>query len=322
MVDFSKFNNLFSVMEYFSNEEICKQTIINSRWADGDYVCPHCGHHHCNIGLGGVFYCPECNRKFTCTVGTIFDNTKVALRKWFIAMYLVSSHKKGISSCQLSRDIKVTQKTAWNMLHKIRTLFAQDDSISLSGEIECDEMYLGGMESNKHECKKTKGTQGRSTKTKTPIFGMLERTTIENEKGEIVPFSIVRALKVENTQGATLIPIIQQFVEEGSHIHTDELSSYNALRVCGYEHSVLFHSKKNFSNGFGITSNGIEGFWGHFSRMVIGIYHYVSKKYLQRYIDEACYRWNTRKASEGTRFEYMLRKSCCIVRYEDVRNVA
>ncbi len=111
------------------------------------------------------YNCKDCNRKFNVTVGTIFENTKVDLRKWLIAMYLVSSHKKGVSSCQLARDIKVTQKTAWFMLHKIRGLYGQDDTVSLNGDVEMDEMYLGGREGNKHEDKRTERTQGRSTKT-------------------------------------------------------------------------------------------------------------------------------------------------------------
>ena len=111
-------------------------------------------------------------------------------------MYLISSHKKGVSSFQIMRDCEVTQKTAWFMLHKVRGLYGQSDEKSLTGTVEMDEMYLGGRETNKHESKKTEGTQGRSTKTKTPIFGMIQRG------GNVV------AMKVDNTQGATLMPIV------------------------------------------------------------------------------------------------------------------
>ena len=175
MIDFSKFNSLFSVMEHFTTDSVCKKAIAQSRWADGDVVCPYCGEHHCHLCKDNRYLCKGCNHKFNVTVGTIFENTKTSLRKWFIAMYLISSHKKGVSSHQIARDCEVTQKTAWYMLQKIRTLFAQDDSVALDGEIEADEMYLGGRETNKHESKRTAGTQGRSTKTKTPIFGMVER---------------------------------------------------------------------------------------------------------------------------------------------------
>lgn len=184
------------------------------------------------------------------------------------------------------------------MLQKIRTLFAQDDTVALEGEVEADEMYLGGRETNKHESKKVEGTQGRSTKTKTPIFGMVER-----ENGNAV------VIKVEDTRAKTLMPIIKQFVKDNAHIFTDELSAYNGLSKEGYLHDVIQHGLKMFSDGNGITTNSIEGFWGHFKRLVFGIYHFVSKSYLQRYIDEAVYRWNTKKADESVRFADMFHRS-------------
>ena len=153
------------VIEYFTTEYICRQAVAETRWSDGVIVCPYCGGVHSKVGMDSRYNCKDCNRKFNVTVGTIFENTKVDLRKWLIAMYLVSSHKKGVSSCQLARDIKVTQKTAWFMLHKIRGLYGQDDTVSLNGDVEMDEMYLGGREGNKHEDKRTERTQGRSTKT-------------------------------------------------------------------------------------------------------------------------------------------------------------
>ena len=203
MIEFRKFNSLKSFVRHFNNEQVCKDALIEARW-DDDVVCPHCGQHHCKLRKDGRFRCNSCKHNFSCTTGTIFENTKVSLQDWFLAMYLVSSHKKGISSCQIARDCEVTQKTAWFMLHKIRSLYGQSDAISLNGEVEMDEMYLGGRETNKHESKKTEGTQGRSTKTKTPIFGMIERD------GKVV------AMKVEDTKGATLLSIVEQFVEEGA----------------------------------------------------------------------------------------------------------
>lgn len=189
MIDFSRFDNLFSLVQYFNTDEVCKNTIIEYRWgkADGtvEVVCPYCGSVHCVTRKDGKFRCKDCKRNFSCLVGTIFQNTNVSLTKWFMAMYLISSHKKGISSCQLARDIAVTQTTAWYMLHKVRTLFAQDDSEALEGEVECDEVYIGGKEKWKHQSMRTPNTQGRSTKTKTPVFGMMERSFIKYEEGEI-----------------------------------------------------------------------------------------------------------------------------------------
>ena len=204
MIDFTQFDSLLQVADYFTTNDICKQAIAEARWADCVAVCPYCGGRHCKVGKDGRYLCKDCNRKFNVTVGTIFENTKLPLRKWFMAMYLISSNKKGVSSCQIMRDIKVTQKTSWFLLHKIRGLYGQTDCVSLKGEVEMDEMYLGGRETNKHGNKKTEGTQGRSTKTKTPIFGMVERD------GNIV------AMKVDDTKGATLMPIVSQFVESGA----------------------------------------------------------------------------------------------------------
>ena len=252
------------------------------------------------------YICKDCQNKFSVTVGTIFENTKILLRKWFMAMYLISSHKKGISSCQLARDIKVTQKTAWFILHKIRGLYGQSDATVLDGEVEMDEMYLGGRETNKHESKRTEGTQGRSTKTKTPIFGMIERD------GSGV------AMKVEDTKGATLMPIVGQFVANTAMVYTDELSSYGRLWENGYYHQVVNHGKREFVRCGDIHTNSIEGFWAHFKRVVFGTYHCVSKDYLQRYIDEQVYRWNTREEKASFRFSDMFSKAVKHFDYNDV----
>ena len=309
MIDFKHFDSIFALTEYFNTEERCKRAIRDSRWEKGDVVCPYCGGHHCVERRDGRYRCNHCKRNFSVLVGTIFENTKIPLRKWFIAMYLISSHKKGVSSCQLGRDLHVTQKTAWFILHKVRTLYAQYDTPALEGEVEMDEMYLGGRETNKHESKRTEGTQGRSTKTKTPIFGMVERE------------GSVRALKVEDTRAKTLMPIIKQFVAENAKVFTDELSAYNGLAGEGYIHGVIRHGMKEYSKD-GITTNAIEGFWAHFKRVVFGTYHFVSKAYLQRYIDEAVYRYNTREANESVRFSYMFRNAIGKCDYKAVKMAA
>ncbi len=267
-IDFTMFDSLLSVADYFNTPKKCKQALTESRWGD-DIVCPYCGKHHCKMSKTGRFHCTVCNHNFSSTVGTIFENTKISLRQWFLAMYLISSHKKGVSSHQLSRDIKVTQKTAWYMLQKIRSLYAQSDEEALSGIVECDEMYLGGAEKNKHDSKKTEGTQGRSTKTKKPIFGMIQR------KGNVV------AMTVKDTKADTLMPIIKQFVTDNTVVYTDELSSYSRLSKENFSHGVVHHNDNEFVVG-DVFTNTIEGFWSHFKKMIFGIYHSVSKKHLQK----------------------------------------
>lgn len=309
MIDFSKFNSIISVISHFSSEEICKQALAEVRWGD-DVVCPHCGKHHCTKRKDGRYRCNQCKHNFSCMTGTVFENTKLPLQKWFIAMYLISSHKKGVSSLQIVRDCEVAPKTAWFMLQKIRSLYSQSDETSLNGTVEMDEMYLGGREANKHECKKTEGTQGRSTKTKTPIFGMQERG------GNVV------AIKVENTQGKTLMPIVCQFVESGSTTYTDEANIYCKLGENGYNHEYVNHSQREYVRACDIHTNGIEGFWAHFKRVIFSTYHCVSKDYLQRYIDEQVYRWNTRGMGASYRFADMFKKAAKSFDYTDVLSLS
>lgn len=323
MIDFSHFNSIFELTSYFNSEDKCKKVIFESRWNKHDVICPFCGEHHCTKRTDGRFHCSHCKANFSVTVGTIFENTKIPLVKWFLAMYLISCHKKGISSVQLATDIHVTQKTAWYILHKVRTLYKQDDNVLLSGLVECDEMYLGGREANKHECKKTAKTQGRSTKTKTPIFGMtmVWKTEDVNElTGEVKEktHTYEVAMKVQDTKASTLIPIINHFVAEGSTIVTDELSAYNALDGKKYNHVFVRHGEKEFVVGC-YSTNGIEGFWGHFKRMIFGTYHFVSKAYLERYIDEAVFRFNTKEMKESERFSYMFSKAMGTCYYKDVK---
>lgn len=307
MIGLEKFDNLISLITYFKDNATCKQFLKEQRWGD-DVVCPYCGHHHCYSRSNGQFRCPNCLNNFSVLVGTIFENTKIALVKWFSAMYLISSHKKGISSHQLARDINVTQKTAWHILHKVRSLYSQDDSIELSEDVECDEAYIDGDEKNKHESKKTEGTQGRSLKTKTPVFGMAQRN------GNIV------AMKTQDTKGRTLMPIIRQFVKDGSRIYTDEYIGYNSLVESEYSHAVVNHGAKQFVDGDKHT-NTIEGFWAQLKRAIFGIYHFVSAKYLKRYVDEAVFSYNSREQSESERFRIMFKRSIGIFRYADVKNV-
>ena len=192
--------------------------------------------------------------------------------------------------------------------HKIRSLYNQENSIELSEDVECDEAYIGGSEKNKHESKKTEGTQGRSLKTKTPVFGMAQRN------GKVV------AMKTKDNKSRTLMSIIKQFVKEGSRIYTDEYIGYRSLVESEYSHSVVNHGAKQFVDGDSHT-NTIEGFWAQLKRSIFGIYHFVSAAYLQRYVDEAVFRYNSRKQSESERFQSMFKRSIGIFRYADVKNV-
>ena len=161
---------------------------------------------------------------------------------------------------------------------------------------------------------RTPNTQGRSTKTKTPVFGIVERSEIENANGETEFMSYVRAMVVEKTDRATLEPIIGQFVTNGSMVFTDELSTYNHLSEQGYNHKICNHGALQFVCDGEVYTNNIEGFWSHFRRMITGCYHDVSDEHLQSYIDEACFRWNTRKMDESERFTHMFHTSIGLIK--------
>lgn len=305
-MDFSSFNSLVDLVTYFSDEYKCREWLSWSRWK-GDVVCPYCGHHHCHRGRSR-YICPECGNKFSVTVGTIFENTKVSLRKWFMAIYLISYHKKGISSCQLSKDIRVTQKTAWYMLMKIRTLFVQKE-VQFRGDVEMDEAYMGGKIFFKHLSKK-KGKKHAGAVGKVPVFGIIRRGRQ----------TTVRAWVIDPISRVEVIRKVQDTVAKGSRCFTDESKFYDTLSEIGYKHYIINHSLDAFVWGGGLChTNSIEGFWAHL-RKIYATYHSLSKDHLQHYLDEAVFRWNNRKKSGGQVFQNLMKRSLHPVTYSEIRS--
>ena len=305
MIDLGEFRSMVDLVHSFPTEESARERLAMCRWG-GDVVCPYCGRHHCGRS-GSRYVCPGCGNKFSVLVGTIFQNTKVSLRKWFMAIYLISKHKKGISSCQLSKDIRVTQKTAWYMLMKIRTLFVQKKA-RFRGVCELDEVYIGGREYLKHKSRKKFSTQGRSLKAKVPIFGILRRGWQ----------STVRAFVVSDTQRSTLMNITVQTCELGSTLYTDEFSAYQKLSEIGYDHQVVPHGLDCYING-PVHTNSIEGFWAHLKRMVY-TYHRITRHHIQSYVDEAVFRWNNRSTSSLKLFRKLMARSLQVVPYKMIKS--
>jgi transposase-like protein len=299
-----KYNNLIDVQKHFSDEKVCREHLAQLRW-NGEITCPFCNSKKVYKTNAG-YKCanPKCYKKFTVLVGTFFENTKIKLSKWFVAIYIATSHKKGISSLQLSKDINVTQKTAWFMLHRIREMLKANSSKMLSGTIEIDETYIGGKNENKHIDKKVKKSRGRASDDKKPVFGLLQRD------GAVI------SKPVDDVTKKTLQTIINKSVRRGSTIITDEWSSYKGLNK-RYNHRFIFHKLGEHAVG-DVYTNTIEGFWSLLKRGIVGIYHSVSDKHLEKYCDEFNFRYNTKDMNEQNRFDRSISQCTGRLKYNEL----
>lgn len=264
------------LFQLFPDAESARLYLEARLWPKGP-CCPICASgERITVRKGGYYRCNACKEDFTVRTGTIFERSHVPLHKWVYAMYLLVTARKGISSLQLSKEIGITQKSAWFVLHRLREACG-GDLAKLSGTIEIDETYIGGKEVNKHEGKKLKA--GRGAVGKAAVLGLRERG------GRTV------AMPVENVDMDTVHQAIHKHVAVGSRLHTDEASAYNGLDGLFYQHDQINHSAGEYARG-DVTTNSIESVWAVMKRGIHGVYHHASPKHLGRYVDEFAFRLN------------------------------
>lgn len=288
------FKNLKELERRFTTQQECIKYYEAIRWSDGVF-CPHCeGETFYKLKKEFQYRCAntECRKTFNVLHKTIFENSKIGLSTWFTAIYLATSHKKGISSHQLARDLGITQKSAWFMLGRIREMLQDRDRTLLDGVIEIDETHIGGTSDNKHISKKT-GRVG--AKEHTVVWGALQR----NGK--------VFSMPVKNKRSETLLPIVAAVVKPRATIYTDEASVYKTLRN-NFTHESVNHTYDEYVRGE-VHTNSIEGYWSLLKRGIVGIYHHTSPKHLHRYCNEFSFRYNTREMGEAERFNHALKQS-------------
>ena len=287
------------MLKALPDDTACREYLEAKIWSVGR-ACPHCGSMESyTLKTKGVFSgnykCVDCQKRYNVKDGTMFEGSHIGLHKWFIAIYIFSMHKKGISSHQLASDLGITQKSAWYMLHRIRFAFKSNLYFTSDCVVEIDETFVGGESKNKQEYKKTRNERGGTVSTKVPVLGILDR------HGDVT------AMSVPDTHKNTLLPEIFDRVEQGAVIMTDSLPAYKGLNKA-YTHLSVNHKSGEYVKGIAHT-NGIENFWSHMQRGIIGIYHHVSPKHLDQYCNEFSYRYNVRKQSVNERFNYSLMNS-------------
>lgn len=259
----------------YPNDSACLDKIFQLRYGNLEF-CPECKNkaNFRRVSTRRSYQCKYCYHQLYPTAGTVFEKTTTPLSYWFYAIYLMTATRNGVSAKEIERQLGVTYKTAFRMAHKIRELLNNKKSRQLSGFVEIDETYIGGV---------AKGWKEKY-KNKSSVFGLVERG------GEIKAFHIPVVVK------KVLYPIIQEHVEKKSNISSDEYPLYNELKDMGYNHGVVKHKEKIYRKG-SVSTNTIEGFFSQLKRTISGTHIHVSEDYLQNYVNECVFRYNNRKST-------------------------
>ena len=296
-----EFNSVIELLDTFNTEQVCIDHLEWLLWDNDMPLSPFNESSKVYKCANNRYKCKITGKYFNVKTDTIFEDSKIPLRKWFVAIYLLTAHKKGVASVQLSKDISVTQKTAWYMLQRIRKAlgYNDNDEDKLSGFVEIDEAYMGG-DINKEASKEHLTKLGNKSKyQRSRVIGMIQR------EGEVRTDVMPEKFTSEN-----VLNRVKDKVNEGAVIFTDAASQYKTLHGKGYLHYSVTHGKKEYVRGQ-VHTNSIEGYWSLFKRGVFGIYHFTSKKHLNKYLDEFSYRFNTRDYTDSARFDLALCKVHC-----------
>jgi transposase-like protein len=288
-------DTLLGAITYFADVETSIAFVAALRWPEG-VICPRCD-------ATGVCYrlttrpmwkCRACKKQFSVKVGSIFEDSPIGLDKWLPAMWMLVNCKNGVSSYEIARDLGVTQKTAWFMLHRLRLAVQTKSFEKIGGEVEIDETYIGGKARNMHEGKRKRlgMSQKASMVGKVAVMGLLER---HGKDGH----STIRMEVIAGRKRNQLRPSIDKHVTLGATVHTDAFTAYRGLEQ-DFVHNVIDHAEKYVDGQ--VHTNGCENFWSLLKRALKGTYVSVEPFHLFRYLDEQAYRFNSRKMSDGARF--------------------
>ena len=287
---------LLEAIQYFADEDAALAFVANLRWPSGEQACPKCGSigEHYFLKSRRVWKCRDCRKQFSIKVGTIFEDSPIKMSLWLPAVWMLVNCKNGISSYELARDLGVTQKTAWFMLHRIRLALKSEGGFfeKMDGEVEVDETYIGGKAKNMHRERRKRIIKSTGGHDKTAVLGLLERPRNS-------PHSLVRTHVLSDVTKRTMQGHVRDNVEEGANLYTDRHGGYYGLRS-DYIHDVVDHAMEYVRGR--IHTNGIENFWSLVKRAIHGTYVSIEPFHVFRYLDEQAFRFNNRGDNDRGRF--------------------